>query len=176
MGRIQMNEDKPVTDAARLANMLRDLVDAMIPGDGGWPSASFVGVQGVLGMRLLETVGENCLDQLDRAVLDCGGPLSELDAEARLALLARLEKERPQLFALVTTATYLAYYESPAVVRQVQSLGQPYKAIPALGGYPSTPFDLEHDRPNHGRGSYLATDQVRPVDLSSLQHVGGVNG
>ena len=164
-----------MSDAARLANMLRDFVDTMIPGDGDWPSASLVGVQGVLAMRLLETLGEKGLDQLDKAILDCGGPLSGLNDSGRLELLERLEKARPQFFASLTTATYLAYYENPAVVRQVQSLGQPYRAMPAIGGYPSAPFDLERDRPRHGRGGYLATDQVRPVDISGLQHLGGAN-
>ena len=165
-----------MTEAARLATMLRDLVDTMIPGDDGWPSASLVGVQGVLGMRLLETLGEKCLYELEKAVLDSGGPLSQLGDSARLELLERLEKDRPKLFTLVTTATYLAYYESPVIVRQVQSLAQPYKAIPAIGGYPSAPFDLERDRPCHGRGGYLATNQVRPVDLTGLAHLGGGNG
>ncbi|MBV9247238.1 MAG: hypothetical protein JO366_20775, partial [Methylobacteriaceae bacterium] len=56
-----MQEAQSASDAERLAIMLRDIVDTMIPGEDGWPAASLVGVQGILGMRLLESLGENCL-------------------------------------------------------------------------------------------------------------------
>jgi hypothetical protein len=162
-----------VNDAERLATMLRDLVDTMIPGDDGWPAASLVGVQGILGMRLLESRGENCLAELELALSPCGGPLGPLDEADRLAVLARLEQKDPKLFALVRTAAYLAYYESPAVVRRVQSLGQPYKAVPGMEGYATTPFDIEGDRPPHNRGHYISTDEVKPADLSQLHGMEG---
>jgi hypothetical protein len=165
-----------VNDAERLATMLRDLVDTMIPGDDGWPAASLVGVQGILGMRLLESRGENCLAELELALSACGGPLGPIGEADRLAVLGRLEQTEPKLFALVRTATYLAYYESPAVVCRVQSLGQPYKAVPGIEGYATTPFDIEGDRPHHGRGRYVATDEVTPVDLSRLHGTEGENG
>ena len=43
--------------AIELATLLRDFVDVLIPGEGPWPAASVVGVQGVLAMRLLEARG-----------------------------------------------------------------------------------------------------------------------
>ena len=78
--------------------------------------------------------------------------------------------EHPDLFKLLRNATYLAYYESPAVIRAIQALGQPYRAMPGRDGYPLPPFDLERDRPRHGRGHYVPTDEVRRVDLSGLDH------
>jgi hypothetical protein len=148
----------------------------MIPGGDGWPAASLVGVQGILGMRLLESRGENCLAELELALSTCGGPLGPLVEADRLAVLDRLEQKDPKLFALVRMAAYLSYYESPSVVCRVQSLGQPYKAVPGIEGYATTPFDIECDRPRNNCGHYIATDEVKPVDLSKLHGMEGENG
>ncbi|MGD9512137.1 MAG: hypothetical protein AB7X49_26730, partial [Geminicoccaceae bacterium] len=72
-----------MSDSIGLASLLRDFVDVLIPGEGSWPPASTVGVQGVLAMRLLEARGEGGADELERALLDCGAPLAPLDEEAR---------------------------------------------------------------------------------------------
>ena len=114
-------------DSLGLASLLRDLVDVLIPGEGPWPSASMVGVQGVLAMRLLEAQGEAGADELERALLEYGGPLAPLDAEARAAVVRRLEAAEPGLFKLVRNATYLAYYENPAVVRPFRGWASPIR-------------------------------------------------
>jgi hypothetical protein len=166
-----------VNEAVRLATTLRDLVDVLIPGeDDRWPSASLAGVHGLLGFRLQETRGEGAVQELASALDRCGGPLAPLDEAGRAAVVARLEREQPALFALVRNAAFLAYYESPAVIPAVQALGQPYRAIPYLDGYPQKPFDPDRDRPRHDRGRYVPTDQVRRVDLAGLDHLGGGDG
>ena len=157
-----------MTDALGLAALLRDLVDVLIPGEGAWPPASMVGVQGVLAMRLLEAQGQTAADELELELLRCGAPFDRLDADGRAEVVRRLEVGNPALFRLVRNATYLAYYEHPAVVRAVQGLGQPYQAMPGAKGYPLPAFDLEHDRPRHGRGHYIRTEDVKPLDLSVL--------
>ena len=93
---------------------------------------------------------------------------------AARAVVERLEREHGQLFALVRNTSYVAYYESPAVVRAVAALGQPYRAMPGKDGYPMAPFDLVRDRPTHGRGGYVRTDDVRQLDLGQLH--GGAHG
>ena len=155
-------------DSLGLAALLRDLVDVLVPGDGPWPTASLVGVHGVLAMRLLEVRGQGGADELERALLACGGPFAPLDGAGRIEVVRRFEAADPAFFKLVRNATYIAYYESPAVVRAVQGLGQPYQAMPGAKGYPLPAFDLEHDRPRHGRGHYTRTEDVRPLDLSVL--------
>lgn len=156
-------------DSLGLASLLRDLVDVLIPGEGPWPPASVVGVQGVLAMRLLEARGQGGADELEQALLKCGGPLAPLDADARAEVVRSFESSEPAFFKLVRNAAYIAYYENPAVVRAVQGLGQPYQAMPGAKGYPLPAFDLEHDRPRHGRGHYIRTEDVRPLDLSVLE-------
>ena len=121
-------KDKQVSDAARLANMLRDFVDTMIPGDGDWPSASLVGVQGVLAMRLLETLGEKGLDQLDKAILECGGPLSELN-EARPARIDRAAGEGAAAILRLDRDRDL-----PRLLREPRSGAAGAIARPALSG------------------------------------------
>ena len=155
--------------AVDLATLLRDLVDVLIPGEGPWPPASVVGVQGLLAMRLMEVRGEFAADELERAVLACGGPLAPLDPAGRIAVVERLEREQGELFRLVRNAAYISYYQNPAVVRAVQGLGMPYRAMPAAEGYPLPPFDLAEDRPRHNRGRYVPTEEVKRLDLSVLE-------
>ena len=157
-----------MSDAAALATLLRDLVDVLIPGEEGWPAASVVGVQGVLAMRLMEVRGLLACDELEQAILAAGGPLAPLDEPGRIAVVERLEQDQPALFKLLRGAVYLGYYENPAVIRAVQGLGQPYKAVPIFEGYEQAPFDLDRDRPRHNRGHWVRTEDVRPVDVQGL--------
>ena len=163
-----------MSDAIGLATTLRDLVDVLIPGGGTWPAASLVGVQGVLALRLMEIRGEAGPEELENALIACGGPLAALDSAGKVEVVKRLEETQPALFTLIRNASYLAYYENPAVVRAVQGLGMPYQAMPATKGYPLPAFDMEQDRPRHNRGHYIRTDEVKPLDLSVLN--GGDHG
>jgi hypothetical protein len=149
--------------------MLAAFVDTLIPGDGGhWPSASEVGVHGILPGRLVEVRGPDVVAELTAAIESCGGPLAGKNAAERARVVARLEAEHPALFTLAHNAIYLAYYESPVVIGIIQSLGHAYQAVPHAAGYELSPFDPARDRPQHGRGHWIATDEVRRVDLSGL--------
>lgn len=156
-----------------LAQLLRDLVETMIPGDADWPSAADVGVQGLLGLRLIDSFGEDGFDRIVAALVGCGAPFAGKDADAREAIVARFEAADPKRFATVRLAVYTGYYEHPAVVAAVAALGMPYKARPVLGGYELPPFDPANDTPRHGRGAYIRTEDVVRVDLSGLTHLAG---
>jgi hypothetical protein len=172
-----MAEPGTTTTGADLARLLADLADVLIPGDGGrWPSASQAGVQGVLAARLLEVRGPRGVDELAAAIQRCGGPLADRSAAERVAIVARFEAEDAGLFALVRTAGYLAYYESPAIVGVIAALGHAYRPMPHAEGYSVPPFDSERDRPRHGRGRLIATAEVRRVDLSGLDFLGRSQG
>ena len=82
-------------------------VDALLPGDGVFPSASDVGAHGVLAMRLRETVGSGAAEALAAAFIARGG------LEAPEAAAASLEAGEPALFDAALTALYYAYYETP---------------------------------------------------------------
>ena len=141
---------------------LGELVDLMVPGDGNFPSASAVGVHGLLHTRLLEIGGEGAIAMLE-------------DAHGEKALGA-LEREQPELFTKLRAVVYLTYYEMPAVQDAIRSLGHAYNATPLPKGYDTGRFDPGRDTPTHGRGHYVKTEDVKRLDLSGLDFLGGDHG
>lgn len=152
-------------DAAR---MLADLVDILIPGGDGWPSAATVGVQAALASRLVETQGEDAMGQLIAAVRAAGGPFDTLPAAQRVTVVQTLERQEPALFGRLRDVVFVTYYESPSVAAAINAKGHIYKLRPHLSGYQVKPFDLKVDTPTHGRGAYVPTDDVRPVKVTGL--------
>jgi len=151
-----------------LAALFADFVDVLIPGDDKWPAASAIGVQGLLLSRVVEEWGEEEPRLIASALLAAGAPFAGHNAAERKAIVERLEASHPDLFAQLRSAVVLAYYESPVVAEAIRALGRPYLLRPHLVGYPSRPFDPARDTPAHGRGAYLKTGEVQPVDISGL--------
>ena len=158
------------TEPARIAAMLRALVDVLLPGDGRFPAASDAGTHGLVADRLVAQAGESALDDLAAALAACGGPLAPLGPAERQAVVRRFEATHPEQFETLRTIAYLAYYESPAVVRAVRALGHVYNDAPQPLGYAMAPFD-ERDpaqAPAHRRGFYVGTEEVARLDLAPL--------
>jgi hypothetical protein len=107
------------------------------------------------------------------ALAACGGPLAGLNQEGRTAVLARIERERPDDFLMIRNMVYLSYYESPAVHEVIRAMGFTYNAAPLPRGYDVGKFDPATDTPRHGRGHFMQTDQVKRVDLSQLDFLEG---
>jgi hypothetical protein len=152
-----------------LATLMRDIVDVLIPGDNTWPSGSEAGIHGVVATRLAEVGGEATLSELEATILASGGPIDSLPNKSKIEVVARFEQRHPRLFGLVRDTSFLSYYESPAVVRAIQGLGQPYSATPLPNGYHAVPFDPLRDMPRHSRGAWTRTEDVSRVDLASLR-------
>jgi hypothetical protein len=163
-------------EAKALAAELDALVDVLVPGDGEFPCASKVGVQAKLADRLIVMRGEGAVAELIQALGVCGGPLDRLDEDGRTTLLTRLEREQPDYFLLVRNIAYLSYYESPAVHEMIRAMGFIYNAVPLPDGYDVGKFDPVADMPRHGRGHFVQTDEVKRVDLSRLDFIGGGHG
>jgi hypothetical protein len=159
--------EKPPPMAIALANILADFVDVLIPGDDSWPSASKVGVQAVLVNRLADLDRGDDVDRIAGFIGAAGGFAGKSELE-RTAIVANLERQHGELFKLVCQAVYLAYYESPAAATRIRSLGFSYKLRPHIGGYAMPPVDVIRDRPHHGRGAYVKTEDVRRLDLTAL--------
>ena len=158
------------TEPAQIAAMLKELVDVLLPGDGRFPPASDAGTHGVVADRLVAQTGEAALDDLAQAVEACGGPLGPLSASERQEVARRFEAAHPEQFETLRMIAYLAYYESPAVVRAVRALGHVYNDAPQPAGYAMAPFD-EGDSlqaPSHRRGHYVRTEDVARLDLAPL--------
>jgi hypothetical protein len=163
-------------EAKALAAELAALVDVLVPGDDAFPPASEVGVQAKLADRLALMQGDGAVRALADALAAAGGPLHGLDNEARGGVLARVERERPDDFLLVRNIVYLSYYESPAVHEAIRAMGFTYHATPLPIGYEVGRFEPATDTPRHGRGAFVRTDEVRRVDLSRLDFLGGGHG
>lgn len=158
------------TDPPSIAAMLRELVDVLLPGDERFPAASEAGTHGVVADRLVVQLGEDALDELAQTVAACGGPLEPLSATERQKVVRRFEVAHPEQFETLRMIAYLAYYESPAVVRAVRSLGHVYNDAPQPAGYAMAAFD-ENDplqAPAHRRGQYVKTEDVTRLDLAPL--------
>ena len=159
-----------MTEPAEIAAMLKALVDVLLPGDKRFPAASDAGTHGVVADRLMAQMGETALDDLAQAVADCGGPLPPLGPAERQAVVRRMEETHPEQFETLRMVSYLAYYESPAVVRAVRALGHVYNDAPQPAGYAMASFD-ESDplqAPAHRRGHYVGTGDVTRLDLAPL--------
>ena len=158
------------TEPAEIAAMLRELVDVLLPGNGRFPAASDAGTHGVVADRLVAQLGETALDDLAQTIEACGGPLGPLGAAERQDVVRRFEADHPEQFETLRMIAYLSYYESPAVVRAVRSLGHVYNDAPQPDGYTMAPFD-ENDplqAPAHRRGHYVKTEDVARLDLIPL--------
>jgi hypothetical protein len=151
------------------ARLLAALVETLLPGDDGWPSGALVGVQSVLATRLTQERGEDSVDTLIQSLgADAAAALLAGDEAARVAAVADWEARDKDLFGFVRDAVYMAYYESPVVVRAINAHGHQYKLIPHVTGYMLPRFDLARDTPTHGRGGWIATDAVRRVPVETL--------
>ncbi len=130
-------------DEATLGRFL----DTLLPGDDLFPSATASGMLTVTRTRLAGLI---------ESVAAHGGSV------------AALEAAEPALFDAVRKIAYLTYYEQPTVIAAIRALGFTYNDTPLPEGYPAERFDPATDLPRHGRGHWIATDEVTRVDLSVL--------
>ena len=165
-----------MSEGKALAAELAALVDLLLPGDGAFPAASEVGAQAKLADRLIAMRGEGAVAELIEALEARGGPLARLAANDGRAVLALLEGELSDYFLLVRNIVYLSYYESPAVHEAIRAMGFTYNAIPLPSGYDVGRFDPATDMPRHQRGRFVATGDVKRVDLSQLDFLGDGHG
>ena len=146
-------------------DMLRGLIDTLLPGGHGFPAAGATGMAGQLAARL--NAADTALLGRLHTGLRTQGALPG-GAEAWHDTVARLEASEPKLFDEVRKYAYLTYYEQPGVIAAIRALGFRYNDAPLPEGYPAEPFDAAADAPRHARGHWIATEQVQPVDTSRL--------
>lgn len=156
------------TTPRELAALFAQLADELIPGDATWPSASSIGVQGIMLLRFTEENGEKDVLRLASALLAAGAPFTGKSEADRRAIVETLARNEPDLFDRLRAAAVFAYYESPIVAEAIRQSGRPYQMSPHKAGYPRQRFDIERDKPKHARGAYVQTNQVKRIDISSL--------
>lgn len=133
---------------------LRSVARVLIPGDDHYPAADEAGVARFIAAR----AGPGQISLLRR--LTAGLPVRDPD---RLAgALSALERREPAGFGQLRDAVYQAYYCSPRVLAALADRGYDYHGAPQPLGYPLGPAPAA---PTHARGSYLATSEVRHVEV-----------
>ena len=117
-----MSEER-LTGLQRAA--LARLADALIAEGYGMPAASTVGVAGELIDR--------CLEAAPVLAAPLGALLDELAGDAPDAFVRRLAADRPDDFALLSTAVVGAYYLSPDVRHLIGYPGQQPRPLSVAG-------------------------------------------
>lgn len=163
-----MNAKATQLPSRELAALFAALADELIPGDETWPSASSIGVQGIMLLRFAEEQSEKEVLRLAAALLAAGAPFTGKSDTERRAIVECLETDEPDLFDRLRAAAVFAYYESPIIAEAIRQSGRPYQMSPHKVGYPRQRFDMARDKPAHARGAYMPTNQVRRIDISSL--------
>jgi hypothetical protein len=135
------------------------LADTLLPGGAGFPPFAATAAGGLLLQRLPAGLPARLL----AAVASRDTPPA--DPAAWIEAASRLEAVEPTLFTEFRKQAYLIYYEQPGVIAAIRALGHPYNDAPLPDGYPTAPFDPALDTPRHGRGRWIGTDDVRPVDM-----------
>ena len=117
-------------------------------------------------------------DDFKAAVDGLGEDFLSADSAGRVETLKRIEKEDETFFEQLRNLVYYGYYSRPAVTLAIQ------KNIPAARDYhgPPQPYgyiksierwksDEETFDSRGSSGSYIATEDVRPIDLSKIDWV-----
>lgn len=137
---------------------LAGLMDALLPGDAGFPPASATGMVTPLAARLRHA--DAALP--DRLVAWLAAQESPpADRAGWHEAAARIEACEPDLFDTIRKYVYLTYYEQPDVIAAIRALGFTYNDAPLPAGYPDEPFDAAKDAPRHARGHWVPTHEVR---------------
>jgi len=157
----------PQTD--QLVRAMTAIVDTLLPGDDDFPPASTTSIQSVVINRLRQRVGADAPAEL---VGTLGEGFASLPKAERVDAMTAFAASSPLLFAELRFATYLAYYETPAVIESLQKLGHQYNLSPLPQGYTMDPFDPSVGTPASPRGSYKATESIERLDISSLADLG----
>jgi len=161
-----------LTDAERAT--LGAALDTLLPPEGSFPLPSQTGMIDDFILRRIPTPGAGPI------------PYPGLDADGLRAIIARLagtadatqalaalERDYPDDFLALWRLAVYAYYSRPETIAAIShDLAPAYHGAPLPLGYahaiaPWDPADPLQN-PQHRRGAYTPTEDVRPVDLGGL--------
>lgn len=166
----------PTSDALspRQLTVLSAALDALLPPAGSFPAPSATDmVEGFILKQIPQPGEPRAYPGLDlddlRAILDA------LDGEAEITMaLEQLEKESPARFQGLWALAIFGYYSRAEVTAAIQrDLDCDYHGAPLPDGYADmiSPWDIFDplQMPVAAPGRYIATGDVRPVDLGRLE-------
>jgi hypothetical protein len=158
-----------LTDDER--RVLGDALDALLPPEDSFPLPSETGL---IEDFILRRVPERSEDVVPYPRITAAGLRAIVaDLAARsdgdmTAALEALQQERPDDFAVLWRLAVFGYYSRPETIAAIQrDLTPGYHGAPLPLGYNHliTPWDPTDPLqfPQNPRGSYVPTDQVRPI-------------
>lgn len=162
---------------APTAALLAAFADTLVPGGAGFPAAGPIRVVEDFMTRYVVPDGTTPLYAPGVTVGDVaalgaaiGEGFAAASQETRAAAVARLAQEQPELFARLQSLVYAGYYSRPEVrsaIANTLEAGRDYRRAPQPYGYldVTEPWD---ESLISTRGSYLRTEQVRPIDRQVL--------
>jgi hypothetical protein len=158
-----MSQNVSLTRDERRA--LEALMDTLLPGGNGFPAATATGMSELLLVRLAALDPAMPAQLLAMADTGHGQPADEAGWRE---VAYRIEVISPRLFDAFRKEVFLAYYQQPAVIAAIRTLGIDYNDKPLPEGYPDAHFVPELDTPSHRRGKWIPTNEVQRVDLNGL--------
>lgn len=155
-------------------SVLNAMTDRLIPGGGGFPAPSEVDVVSFF-RRYISPEGQEPKwfpfigESEFHARLDAlGEEFVRSSPAAQVETLQTLEKTEEFFFARIRDLTYYAYYSRPAVITAINAnleAGKDLRNSPQPFGYSDTMDDWDEQLLNRVRGTYIRTEDVRPVEV-----------
>ncbi|NMR21695.1 gluconate 2-dehydrogenase subunit 3 family protein [Cellulomonas fimi] len=156
------------------AAVLDAVADEIIPGGDGFPAPSSVNIVGFFA-RYVTPASEEAkwypfLPEIEfKARLGkLAGKLMARDPLGRVEVLRRLEADDAEFFTRVRDVVYYGYYSRPEVIRAINihlEAGKDYRYSPQPFGYSDSMADWDEALLSRVTGTYIRTQDVRPVDL-----------
>lgn len=167
----------PVEFSEQQTAILNAAADEIIPPGEGFPAPSEVDVVDFIG-RYVAPSGEEPLhypfageDDFKAAVDGLGEEFVSADSAGRVETLERVEKEDEKFFTQLRNLVYYGYYSRPEVTIAIQKnvpAGRDYHGPPQPYGYIRTIERWDESLYEHGRGSYIKTEDVERIDLGKI--------
>lgn len=173
--------ETPVEFSEQQTAILNAAADEIIPPGEGFPAPSEVNVVDFIG-RYTTPSGEEAThypfveeDRFKAAVDSLGEEFVSADSARRVEILKRVETEDETFFTQLRSMVYYGYYSMPAVTQAIQKnvpAGRDYHGPPQPYGYIRTierwSADEEIFNARGASGSYIATEDVKRIDLSNI--------
>jgi hypothetical protein len=153
---------------------LEQALDALLPPAGSFPLPSQTSM---IDAFILERVPESDPDERLYPALDAPALQRLLTAlgssDDMTAALADLEQAEPRVFTALWRLAVYGYYAQPETIAAIQrDLAPAYHGAPLPLGYAHAmaPWDANDplQMPREPRGSFIPTDQVKPVEAPWL--------
>ncbi len=174
--------EQPVGFDERQTAVLNAVADTMIPPGEGFPAPSEVDMVDFVGRYVTPSGFKNKHypfageDEFKAGLDRLGQDFVDADTAGRTEAISALEKAEDPLFEQLRSLVYYGYYSMPAVtlaIRKQIPAGRDYHGPPLPYGYLRglEPWNSE-TLGGAGQGSgYVATDDVRRVDLSKIDWI-----